>query len=598
MKQVRNIAIIAHVDHGKTTLVDKIIETVTQKDNLEERILDSNDLEKERGITILAKNIAVEYKDVKLNIIDTPGHADFGGQVERVLKMADGVLLLVDAAEGPMPQTRFVLTKALALGLKPLVFINKIDKKDSRAEEVLNVVFDLFVELEATDEQLDFVTLYGSGRDGYASLEEDGGEKNSILPLLDSIVNNIPAPQDKQGPVQMQITTLDYSSYLGKIGIGRVFRGTLDTKNPVKLIRRDGSIENAQIKQLFVFDGLEKKEVFEVNNGDICIVVGIEEIEIGDTITDAQNIEALPAISLDEPTISMLFRINDSILYGKEGTLVSSRKIKERLEAEAQLDAALIVNTLQETIWEVSGRGVLHLSILLENMRREGYELAVSQPRVIFKKIDGVECEPIEILTINTPDSSVGKIIELVGTLRGEMNNLEQLDGRQIIDFTIPSRGLIGLRTKVMTLSAGEAIVHARFEKYEPKRGAISGRRNGVILSTSQGKAEAYAINALQARGKFFVNTNEECYEGMIVGEHCKEGDIVVNLQKAKQLTNVRASGTDKALKITPAIKMSLEEMLEYIQADELLEVTPKNLRMRKFYLKEVDRKRNRQEFL
>ena len=598
MKKVRNIAIIAHVDHGKTTLVDKILEAVTQENNVEDRVLDSNDLEKERGITILAKNIAVEHKNIKLNIIDTPGHADFGGQVERVLKMADGVLLLVDAAEGPMPQTRFVLGKALALGLKPLVFINKIDKKDSRAAEVLDIVFDLFVELNATDEQLDFVTLYGSGRDGYASLEEDGGAKNSILPLLDSVVDNIPAPTEQEGTVQMQITTLDYSSYLGKIGIGRVFRGTLDTKKPVKLIRRDGSIENAQVKQLFIFEGLGKKEVFKVNNGDICVVVGIENIEIGDTISDAQNPEALPAITLDEPTISMLFRINDSPLYGKEGELVSSRKIKERLEAEAQVDAALIVNVLQETVWEVSGRGVLHLSILLENMRREGFELAVSQPRVIFKKIDGIECEPVEVLTINTPDSSAGRIIELVGVSRGEMTNLEQLVGRQIIDFTIPSRGLIGLRTKIMTLSAGEAIVHSRFEKYEPKRGVVAGRRNGVIVSTAQGKAEGYAINTLQARGKFFVHPNEECYEGMIVGEHSKEGDIVVNLQKAKQLTNVRASGSDKALKITPAIKMSLEEMLEYIQGDEFVEITPKNLRIRKVYLKEVERKRNRQEFV
>lgn len=597
MSEVRNIAIIAHVDHGKTTLVDKIIEQgaiFRDNEDVETCVLDSNDLERERGITILSKNISVNYKGIKFNIIDTPGHADFGGQVERVLKMADGVLLLVDAAEGPMPQTRFVLDKALQLGLKPMVFINKIDKSDARQGEVLDMVFDLFVELDANDDQLEFTTLYGSGRDGYASLDEDGGDKENIIPLMDAIIDTIPSPPRNEGPVQMQITSLDSSEFLGKIGIGRVFRGDLDLKTPITVIRRDGTEEKRAIKKLMVFEGLVRKEVEKVTCGDICAVIGIEDIDIGDTISCAENPEAMPALAMDEPTISMNFSVNDSPLFGQEGEIVTSRQVRARLYKETETDVALHVEDSGEASWKVSGRGVLHLSILIENMRREGYELCVSPPHVIMKEIDGVKCEPIEFLNVDTPDEAAGKIIELVGKRRGEMRNLEHLNGRQIIQFEIPTRGMLGLRSSIITASGGEAIVSSRFLSYEPLKGSFPHRRNGVIVSAAGGDAEAFAISALQLRGKFFIDPGTVCYEGMIVGENSKEGELIVNLQKAKKLTNVRSSGTDKALKVAPAIKMSLEESLEYIADDELVEVTPKSIRLRKRYLLEHERKKHK----
>lgn len=596
MQPIRNIAIIAHVDHGKTTLVDEILkqaQVFRSNEAHQDCVLDSNDIERERGITILAKNISINYKGVKLNIIDTPGHSDFGGQVERVLKMADGVLLLVDAAEGPMPQTRFVLDKALQLGLKPLVVINKVDKDDSRPDEVLDMVFDLFVELGATDDQLEFETLYGSGRDGWLAIEPDGPQ-DDILPLLDSILENIPGPELVEGPVQMQVTTLDHSEFVGRIGIGRVFRGTLTTKKPIKVIKRDGTIVSKQIKKLFVFEGLGRKEVEEVQCGDLCAVVGIPDIDISNTIADAEEPEALPAITLDEPTISMMFKVNNSPLFGQEGEFVNSRQISERLAKETERDVALQVEEVDGDSFEVSGRGVLHLSILVENMRREGYELSVSQPHVIFKTIDGTKCEPIENLTVEVPEVSAGKVIELVGSRRGEMVSMDSRGARQLLKFKIPTRGMIGLRSRLMTATAGEAIVAHTFEEYVPMKGDFPHRRNGVMISIGGGKAMAYAIDALQQRGTFFVDPTNDLYEGMIVGENAKEGDLMVNIQKAKNLTNVRSSGTDKALKIAPAIKMSLEETLEYIADDELVEVTPKSIRLRKKLLSEVDRKRFR----
>ena len=601
MRKIRNIAIIAHVDHGKTTLVDEIIkQSKLFRDNQQMRdcYLDSNDLERERGITILAKNMSVHYKHVKINIIDTPGHSDFGGQVERVLKLADGVLLLVDAAEGPMPQTRFVLDKALQLNLKPIVIINKIDKPDARAHEVHSKIFDLFVELNATEEQLDFPLLYASGRNGWATADLDNGSRDSILPLMDAILEYIPEPEHREGPVLMQVATLDYSDYVGRIGIGRVYRGTLDIKKPIVQIKQNkpDKPRSVQLKQLLTFEGLERESVQKIHCGDLCAIVGIEDTDIGDTIADAEKPEALPPIHIDEPTISMLFRVNDSPLYGKEGKYVSSRHIRERLNKEVQKDVALRVEEVEGDSFKVSGRGVLHLSILVENMRREGYELTVSQPQVIYKTIDGKKCEPIEVLSVDVPEESTGKVIEIVGMRRGEMRHMEMHGNRQTMDFEIPTRGIIGLRSKLLTASAGEAISSYRYDRYEPYKGDIPQRLNGVLISMSVGKAMAYAIDGLQLRGTFFIDPNTETYEGMIVGEHCKEGDLVVNLQRAKNLTNVRASSSDRALKIAPAQKMNLEEALEYIAADEYVEVTPLNIRLRKRLLTELERKRNRSQ--
>ncbi len=595
MAETRNIAIIAHVDHGKTTLVDQILrQSKLFRDNQEIRecFLDSNDLERERGITILSKNISVQYKDVKINIIDTPGHSDFGGQVERVLNLADGVLLLVDAAEGPMPQTRFVLDKALSLELKPIVVINKVDKQDARIDEVLNKVYDLFIELDASDEQLDFPVLFGSGRNGWLSADRNAFETGNIVPLMDAILDYVPAPKVKVGPVQMQIATLDYSDYVGRIGIGRVYRGNLTTNQPLVLIKRDGTQKNTQIKQLFTFEGLLRKEVDTVVCGDICGVVGIADIDISDTVADASAPEILPNISIDEPTISMEFRVNNSPLFGQDGKYVTSRHLRDRLFKEMEKDVALRVEDMNGDAFKVSGRGVLHISILIENMRREGFEMCVSQPAVIFKDNNGVKEEPIEILSVDVPDESSGKVIELAGIRRGEMINLEQRGKRKLLEFNIPTRGLIGLRSKIMTATAGEGIVSHRFLKYSPYRGHVPQRMQGVMISMGSGTSSAYAMDALQLRGIFFIPPSIQTYEGMIVGEHCKEGDLIVNLQKTKQLTNMRASGSDKALKIAPHQNLSLEEALEYINNDELVEVTPKNIRMRKLYLSELERKR------
>jgi GTP-binding protein len=593
-QEIRNIAIIAHVDHGKTTLVDEIIkqaELFRDNEDMQECLLDSNDLERERGITILSKNISVNYKGVKINVIDTPGHSDFGGQVERVLNLADGVLLLVDAAEGPMPQTRFVLDKALELNLKPVVIINKIDKPDARPDTIHDLVFDLFVELEANDEQLDFPMLYGSGKNGWADTVLDG-PRDSMLPLMDAILEHIPAPKVNDGPVQMQVTSIDYSDYVGRIGVGRVYRGTLNTTQPLMHIRRDGKQAQTRIKQLFTFEGLGRNEVEEVPCGDLCAIVGIPDIDIGDCITALETPEALPPIHIDEPTLSMTFSVNDSPFYGQDGKFVTSRHLRERLLKETERDVALRVEETGGDAFRVSGRGVLHLSILIETMRREGFEMSVAQPQVILKEKHGKKEEPIEILHIDVPDEFAGKVIELAGTRKGEMVDMEQHGLRKTIRFQIPTRGLIGLRSKMLTASAGEAIVTHRFLHYEPYKGPIQQRNNGVLISQSKGPAVAFAIDGLQQRGIFFVNPGEECYEGMIVAEHCLDKDLNVNIQKAKQLTNVRASGTDRAMKIAPAQVKSLEEALEYIAADELVEITPNHIRMRKKLLTENERKR------
>jgi len=593
-QEIRNIAIIAHVDHGKTTLVDEIIKQADlfrDNEDMQECMLDSNDLERERGITILAKNISVNYKGVKINVIDTPGHSDFGGQVERVLNLADGVLLLVDAAEGPMPQTRFVLDKALELDLKPLVLINKIDKSDARPDVIHDKVFDLFVELEANDDQLDFPMLYSSGKDGWADTVLDG-PRDSMMPLMDAILEHIPAPEMREGPVQMQVTSLDYNDYVGRIGVGRVYRGTLNTSTPLMRVYRDGSQKSTKIKQLFTFEGLGRVEVDEVPCGDLCAIVGIPDIDIGDSITDFEHPEALPPISIDQPTLSMLFTVNDSPFFGQDGKYVTSRHLRERLFKETERDVALHVDAGAGDSFKVSGRGVLHLSILIETMRREGFEMCVSQPQVIFKEKHGKKEEPIEILHVDVPDEHAGKAIELAGTRKGEMVDMEQHGLRKMIRFQIPTRGLIGLRSKMLTATAGEAIVTHRFLHYEPYKGPIQQRNNGVLISQGKGLTVAFAIDALQQRGKFFVNPGEDCYEGMLVAEHCIDKDLVVNIQKAKQLTNVRASGTDRAMKIAPAQIKSLEESLEYIAADELVEITPKSIRLRKRLLTENERKR------
>ena len=597
MQKIKNIAIIAHVDHGKTTLVDEMLKQANifrDNEQVQECFLDSNDLERERGITILAKNISVNYKGYKVNIIDTPGHSDFGGQVERVLKLADGVLLLVDAAEGPMPQTRFVLDKALQLNLKPLVMINKADKPDARPDIVHDKVFDLFCELNANDDQLDFPLLYGSGRDGWAVESMEDEDRSSILPLMDSIIEHVPSPPLLEGGVQLQIASLDYSDYVGRIGIGRVYRGSIKSGIQVALMKNDGSQERASIKQLFTFEGVTREEQTEVACGDLCAVVGIEGIDIGDTIADLEHPEALPPIKIDDPTISMFFRVNDSPLYGKEGKYVSSRHLRERLFKETERDVALTVEEINGEAFKVSGRGVMHISILIENMRREGYELSVSRPQVIYRTANDVREEPIELLAVDVPGEFAGKIIELVGMKKGELIQMESRGERQLVEFMIPTRGLIGLRSKALTLSAGEAVVSHRFIEYAPFKGEIARRQNGSLVSMSSGKAVGYAIDALQQRGIFFISPGDETYEGMIIGEHCKDKDLMVNIQKGKQLTNVRASGTDKAMKIAPAQLMSLEQALEYIEDDELVEVTPLNIRLRKLYLSEIERKRNR----
>jgi len=594
-RDIRNIAIIAHVDHGKTTLVDQIIKQAKLlRDNeaFQECLLDSNDLERERGITILSKNISVDYNGVKINIIDTPGHSDFGGQVERVLNLADGVLLLVDAAEGPMPQTRFVLDKALELNLKPVVVINKVDKPDARCDVVHDMVFDLFVELEANDDQLDFPMLYASGRDGWAVTDLEC-PRDSILPLMDAILEQIPAPPSKSGPVQMQVTTLDYSDYVGRIGIGRVYRGTLDLKTPTSIIKRDGTVRPVQLKELHTFEGLGRAQTEEIPCGDLCAIVGIADIDIGDTIADTEHPEALPLIALDEPTLSMTFRVNDSPFFGKDGKYVTSRHLRERLLKETERDVALRVEETGD-IFNVSGRGVLHLSILIENMRREGFEMTVAQPRVIFREHHGKREEPIEILTVDVPDDYAGKAIELIGQRRGEMLRMDQHGIRKNMTFHIPTRGLIGLRSKLMTATAGEAVVSHRFVHYAPYTGEIAHRNNGVLISMGSGISVAFAIDGLQQRGIFFIDPGEECYEGMIVGEHCLDKDLIVNVQKGKQLTNMRASGSDRAMKIAPAQRPSLEDALEYIAEDELVEITPNHIRLRKRLLDENDRKRQK----
>ena len=596
MSEIRNIAIIAHVDHGKTTLVDQILhQAKVFRDNevVQECFLDNNDLERERGITILSKNISINYKNTKINVIDTPGHSDFGGQVERVLKLADGVILLVDSAEGPMPQTRFVLDKALQLNLRPVVVINKIDKPDARPDAVHDKVFDLFCELNASDEQLDFPVLYASGRDGWAVRELDD-PRESIYPLLDAIIEFVPAPSKVDGPVQCQVATLDYSNFVGRIGIGRVYRGTLDTRKPLVIVKRDGRTEPAQVKQLFTFEGIGRKETSVVECGDLCAIVGISDIDISDTICDAEQPEAMPVIAIDEPTISMLFRINDSPFFGREGKYVGSRQLRERLFKEVERDVALRVEDVNGEAFKVSGRGVLHLAILIETMRREGYEFAVAKPQVICKEIDGVKNEPIERLSVDVPADFAGRIIEMVGMRRGELIQMESRGQRQLLEFYIPTRGLIGLRSKALTASQGEAIVSHLFDHYEPFKGAIPSRTNGTMVSMGNGKSIPFAIDGLQQRGEFFIEPGVDCYEGMIVGEHCKEGDLVVNVQRAKQLTNMRAAGSDRNMKIAPARKMSLEQALEYIEDDELVEVTPLNIRLRKFFLTELERRRQR----
>lgn len=585
MQKIRNIAIIAHVDHGKTTLVDRMIlqgKLFRDNEKHEELILDSNDLERERGITILAKNVSVPYKDYKINIIDTPGHADFGGEVERVLNMADGVLLLVDAFEGTMPQTRFVLQKALALGKKPVVVINKVDKPNCRPDEVNEQVFDLMFSLQATEEQLDFKTVYGSAKQGWMSLDWRH-PTTDITPLLDTILDEIPAPPIVDGTPQLLITSLEYSPYVGRIAIGRITRGTLRSGMQVSLVKRDGTVEKTRIKELMTFEGLEKTKRNEVRCGDICALVGIEGFEIGDTIADDENPEALPPIAVDEPTMSMLFTINDSPFFGRDGKFVTSRHLKERLERELEKNLALRVkNGPAADSFVVYGRGVLHLSVLIETMRREGYELQVGQPKVIDKNINGVRCEPMEHLTIDLPESMAGKAIELSTRRKGTLLHMEHRGDRMHLDFDIPSRGLIGLRSNLLTATQGEAVVAHRFKGFEPYKGEIEQRINGSLVAIETGTVIAYALDKLQDRGKFFVAPGDEIYVGQVVGEHTRAGDLSLNLCKTKKLTNMRASGSDEKLNIAPPILFSLEEALEYIQEDEYVEVTPKFMRIRK----------------
>lgn len=595
MQNIRNIAIIAHVDHGKTTLVDKMLLAgllFRENQSSGELILDNNDLERERGITILSKNVSINYKGTKINIIDTPGHADFGGEVERVLNMADGCLLLVDAFEGPMPQTRFVLQKAIQMGLKPIVVINKVDKPNCRPEEVHEMVFDLMFSLDATEEQLDFPTIYGSAKQGWMS-EDWQKPTEDITPLLDAIVKYIPAPELLEGTPQMLITSLDYSKYVGRIAIGRVHRGELKEGMDVSLCKRDGSIVKSRIKEINAFEGLGRVKTTSVQCGDICALIGIEGFEIGDSIADLNNPEPLEPIAIDEPTMSMSFTINDSPFFGKEGKFVTSRHIHDRLMRELDKNLALRVESTENAdTWVVFGRGILHLSVLIETMRREGYELQVGQPRVIVKEIDGVKCEPVEQLTINVPEESSSKIIDLVTRRRGELTMMETKNERVFLEFTIPSRGIIGLNNTALTLSAGEAIIAHRFLEFQPWKGDIEKRNNGSIIASESGNAFAYAIDKLQDRGRFFLEPQTDIYMGQIVGEHSKEGDLVVNLTRSKKLTNVRASGTDDKVKLAPPIIFSLEDALEYIKEDEYVEVTPNSIRLRKIYLDENERKR------
>ena len=595
MQKIRNIAIIAHVDHGKTTLVDKMLlagKLFREGQAEPDQFLDSNDLERERGITILAKNVSINYKGYKINIIDTPGHADFGGEVERVLNMADGCLLLVDAFEGPMPQTRFVLQKAIQLGLKPMVVINKVDKPNCRPDEVQEMVFDLMFNLDATEEQLDFPTIYGSAKQGWMS-DDWRKPTEDITPLLDAIIEYIPEPEVLEGPAQLLITSLDYSKYVGRIAVGRVHRGTLREGQDVMLCKRDGSMVKSKIKEVNVFEGLGRTKVESVSSGDICAVIGVEGFEIGETIADAAQPEALPTIAIDEPTMSMLFTINNSPFFGKEGKFVTSRHIFDRLTKELDKNLALRVEpTDSADSWLVYGRGVLHLSVLIETMRREGYELQVVQPQVIIKEIDGVKCEPVEQLTVNLPEESSSRIIDIVTKRKGEMTMMESKNDRMHLEFTIPSRGIIGLNNAILTASAGEAILAHRFLEYQPWKGEIERRMNGSIIVMETGTAFAYALNNLQSRGRFFVAPTDEVYAGQVVGEHSKDNDLVVNVTKSKKLTNMRASGSDDKVSLAPPVVFSLEDALEYIKGDEYLEVTPLSMRMRKIILDENERKR------
>jgi GTP-binding protein len=585
MQQIRNIAIIAHVDHGKTTLVDKIIHECHANDDRKddgELILDNNDLERERGITIVSKNVSVQYQGVKINIIDTPGHSDFGGEVERVLRLADGVLLLVDAFEGPMPQTRFVLNKAIELGLKPILVVNKVDKENCKPEEVQGDVFDLMFNLGATEDQLDFVTLFGSSKQGWMSFDHKEKTTN-IQPLLTAVIDNIPAPKVSEGPAQMQITSLDYNAFQGRIAIGRIFRGELKENTDYIIFRKDGSQKKVRVKELFVFIGLGRMKVDIVKAGDICAVVGIDDFEIGDTIADTESPEALERIAVDEPTMSMLFTINTSPFFGKEGKFVTSRHLRDRLYKELEKNLALrVVDGETEDKFDVYGRGVLHLSVLIETMRREGYELQVGKPQVILKQVDGQTCEPIEHLVIDVPEVSAGRAIELVTQRKGLMIVMEPKGDVQHLEFDIPARGIIGLRNLILTATAGEAVMTHRFKGYEPYKGDISGRSKGSLVSLEQGQALAFAIDRLQDRGKFFIDPNEQVYIGQVIGEHSRENDLDVNVIKGKKLTNMRASGSDDSVKIIPKIQFSLEEAMEYIKDDEYLEVTPLSLRMRK----------------
>jgi len=596
MQDIRNIAIIAHVDHGKTTLVDKMMLAghLFRNDQTNgELVLDNNDLERERGITILSKNVSINYNGTKINIIDTPGHADFGGEVERVLNMADGCILLVDAFEGPMPQTRFVLQKALQIGLKPIVVVNKVDKPNCRPEEVYEMVFDLMFSLNATEDQLDFPVIYGSAKNNWMG-EDWKTPTGTITPLLDAIVKYIPAPKQLEGTPQMLITSLDYSSYTGRIAVGRVHRGTLKEGMNITLAKRDGTLVKSKIKEVHTFEGLGRKKVESVSSGDICAIIGVEGFEIGDTICDFENPEPLPPIAIDEPTMSMLFTINDSPFFGKEGKYVTSRHIHDRLMKELDKNLALRVRKTEneDGKWIVSGRGVLHLSVLIETMRREGYELQVGQPQVIFKEIDGVKCEPIEELTISVPEEFASKMIDMVTRRKGEMVSMETQGDRVNIEFDMPSRGIIGLRTNVLTASQGEAIMAHRFKEYQPFKGDIPRRTNGSMIAMESGTAFAYAIDKLQDRGKFFIYPQDEVYAGQVVGEHVHENDLVINVTKSKKLTNMRASGSDDKARIIPPVVFSLEEALEYIKEDEYVEVTPKSMRMRKVILDETERKR------
>ena len=600
MQDIRNIAVIAHVDHGKTTLVDKMMLAGKLfrdgQDNSGE-VLDANDLERARGITILSKNVSINWKGVKINILDTPGHSDFGGEVERVLNMADGCLLLVDAFEGPMPQTRFVLQKALQLGLKPIVVVNKVDKPNCRPEEVYEMVFDLMFALNATEEQLDFPVVYGSAKNGWMA-EEWNEPTDNIDYLLDKIVEVIPAPRQIEGTPQMLITSLDYSNYTGRIAVGRVHRGTLTDGMNVTICHRDGSQEKTRIKELHTFEGMGHQKTSSVDSGDICAVIGLEKFEIGDTICDFENPEPLPPIAIDEPTMSMLFTINDSPFFGKEGKYCTSRHIQDRLNKELEKNLALRVKPFEDSTdkWIVSGRGVLHLSVLIETMRREGYELQVGQPQVIYKTIDGQKCAPIEELTINVPEEFASKMIDMVTRRNGELTSMESQSDRVNIEFEIPSRGIIGLRTNVLTASQGEAIMAHRFKEYQPFKGDILRRTNGSMIALETGTSYAYSIDKLQDRGKFFIDPGDEVYAGQVVGEHVHDNDLVINVTKAKQLTNVRASGSDEKARVIPKTVMSLEECLEYIKSDELVEVTPKNMRMRKTILDHLERKRANKE--